>query len=178
MCPLSLRTPCDDAHEVSTLLAMAEEELSYNGGDRDALMDIARRAVAILADKDPAEANPTEEGDFIVTGDSAGVVISVETEPSALVFRSVLLEGIKESASLYALLNEINADIVIGQMYYFEKTGQIKYYYKYPAENPSPELVATIISDMVDEADLYDDRLQVRLGGERFNEQADDEIDV
>ena len=28
------------------------------------------------------------------------------------------------------------------------------------------------------EADLYDDRLKVRLGGERFNEEADDEIDV
>jgi hypothetical protein len=31
---------------------------------------------------------------------------------------------------------------------------------------------------MLDEADLYDDRLKVRLGGERFNEEADDEIEV
>jgi hypothetical protein len=31
---------------------------------------------------------------------------------------------------------------------------------------------------MLEDADLYDDRLKVRLGGERMNEEADDEIEV
>ncbi|MCP9832243.1 YbjN domain-containing protein [Synechococcus sp. HJ21-Hayes] len=157
---------------------MADDELTYQGADHDTLVDVTRRAVAILTGKKPEDANPTEDGDFVVTGDSAGVVVSIESDPSALVFRSLLLDGVKESAALYALINEINADIVIGQMYFFEKESQIRYYYKYPAEKPSPELVACIISDMIDEADLYDDRLKVRLGGERFNEEADDEIEV
>lgn len=163
--------------KLSTLPTMSDE-LTYHGADHEALTNIARRAVAILTDKAPDEVTPTSNGDFIVVGDSAGVVLSAETDPSAFVFRAILLDDIKESPALYALLNEINADIVLGQMYFDEDNGQVKYYYKYPAENPSPELVAVIISDMIDEADLYDDRLKVRLGGERFVEQAIDEIDA
>ena len=91
----------------------------------------------------------------------------------------VLIDSLFELETVpYALINEINTDIGIGQIYFYEKESQIRYYYKYPAEHPTPELVACIISDMLDEADLYDDRLKVRLGGERFNEEADDEIDV
>lgn len=157
---------------------MTDEDVKYMGADQKALLDICSRAIAIIADKNPEEVTPNEDGDFLVTGDSAGVVISVETDPSALIFRALLLDGVKESPALYALINEINADIVIGQIYYYEKDSCIKYYYRYPAENPSPELVACIINEMVDEADLYDDRLKVRLGGERWIEEADDEIEV
>ena len=84
---------------------------------------------------------------------------------------------LNESAALYALINEINADIAIGTIYYEVDSTIIRYYYKYPAENPSPELVATIIAEMLDEADLYDDRLKVRLGGKRMSEEAEDEIE-
>ena len=76
------------------------------------------------------------------------------------------------------MLNEINLDLEIGQVFYNEETGGISYYYKYFAEDPSPELVAFIISEMNDIADLYDDRLKTRLGGERFNETADDEVEA
>lgn len=157
---------------------MADEDVKYVGADQKTLIETCSRAIAIISDKNPEEVTPNEDGDFLVTGDSAGVVISVETDPSALVFRAQLLDGVKESSALYALINEINADIVIGQIYYYEKDSQIIYYYRYPAEKPSPELVASIINEMVNEADLYDDRLKVRLGGERWIEEADDEIDV
>lgn len=157
---------------------MSDDELTYKGGERDALLDVVRRAVAIICDKQPEDATPEENGDFVVAGESAGLFITVDTDPSALVFRTNILTGVKESAALYSLINEINADIVIGQIYFLEEDSCIRYYYRYPAESPSPELVATIISDMVDEADLYDDRLKVRLGGERMNEEADDEIEV
>ena len=157
---------------------MSDDKLSYKGGARDALLDVVRRAVAIICDKKPEDVSPDEDGDFLVAGESAGLIISVQTDPSALVFKNDILTGVKESAALYALINEINADIVIGQFYFFGEGSSIRYYYRYPAESPSPELVATIISEMVVEADLYDDRLKVRLGGERMHEEADDEIEV
>jgi hypothetical protein len=157
---------------------MANDELTYNGGDRDSLIAIASRAVAFLCDKDPADVQVDDDGDLTLAGDSSCIVISFETDPSAIVFRATLLEGIKESPALYALINEINVDIAIGQVYYYEESERIKYYYRYPAEQPSPELVATIISDMLSEADLYDDRLKVRLGGKRCIEQAEDEIEI
>lgn len=164
--------------ELPTVEHMSDDELTYQGADRDALVDVAKRAVAILTLKKPEDVNPEENGDFVVSGESAGIIVSIESDPSALIFRSALLDGIKESAALYSLINEINADIEIGQIYFYEKASQIRYYYKYPAENPSPELVACLISDMLDQADLYDDRLKVRLGGERFYEEADDEIEI
>jgi hypothetical protein len=157
---------------------MIDEDFKYVGADHKTLIDICSRAVAIIADKNPEEVTPNEDGDFLVTSGSAGTVISVKTDPSALVFRTLLLDGVKESQALYALINEINVDIVIGQIYYHDKDSCIHYYYRYPAENPSPELVAWIIDEMTNEADLYDDRLKVRLGGERWIEEADDEIEV
>jgi hypothetical protein len=169
---------CERMAKLPTVEQMSDNELTYQGADRDALVDVARRAVAILTLKKPEDVNLDEDGDIVVSGESAGIIVSIESDPSALVFKSRLLGDIKESAALYSLINEINADIVTGQIYYSQEHSQIRYFYKYPAENPSPELVACIISDMIDEADLYDDRLKVRLGGERFYEQADDEIEI
>ncbi|NDG74452.1 MAG: hypothetical protein EBX49_03755 [Synechococcaceae bacterium WB8_1B_136] len=157
---------------------MADDELSYQGASREVLEDILKRAIAILSDKKPEDVDPASNGDYVVVGESAGIIVTIETDPSALVFRAILVDGVKESAALLALVNEINIDIAIGQIYFYSEDSQIKYYYKYPAENPSPQLVSSIISEMCDEADLYDDRLKVRLGGERFIEQSDDEIDV
>ena len=157
---------------------MSEEELSYKGADAEKLLDVAKQAVATLCSAKPEDVKVDEDGDILCMGDSAGVYVSVHTEPSALVFRAFLLDGVPESPALYALLNEINVDLDLGQVYFYEETGAIRYYYKYFAEDPSPELVAFILSEMNDIADLYDDRLKTRLGGERFNETADDEVDV
>ncbi len=79
---------------------MANDELTYNGGDRDSLIAIASRAVAFLCDKDPADVQVDDDGDLTLAGDSTGIVISFETDPSAIVFRATLLEGIKESPVL------------------------------------------------------------------------------
>ena len=157
---------------------MAEEDLSYKGADAEKLLDVAKQAVATLCSAKAEDVKVDEDGDILCMADSAGVYVSVRTDPSALVFRAFLLDGVKESPALYALLNEINLDLEVGQVYYNEETGGIRYYYKYFAEDPSPELVAFIISEMNDTADLYDDRLKTRLGGERFNETADDEVEV
>lgn len=157
---------------------MSDGEYKFQGASPSDLMDIACQAVALICDKDPELVKPDEDGEVLCTGDSSGVYVYAESDPSALVFRTYVLDGIKESPALYALINEINADIAIGQMYYSEETKQIRYYYKYLAEAPSKELVASILSHMIDVADLYDDRLKTRLGGERFIEQEDDEIEI
>jgi hypothetical protein len=157
---------------------MSDEELTYKGGDRDALIDVVARAVAMLTENNPDEAKPHEDEVFQVWGDSAAVFVVVDSDPSSLLFFSVLLEDVKESPALYALINEINSDIAIGRIVYHGEASDIKYVYKYPAENPSSELVATIIVEMLNNADHYDDRLKARLGGRRMNEEADDEIEV
>lgn len=157
---------------------MADGEISYKGADAETLMEVARQAVATLCSIQPEDVKIDEDGDILCIADSAGVYVGVRTDPSALIFRAFLLDGVKESPALYALLNEINADIDLGQLYYNEEGGGIRYYYKYFAENPSPELVSFIVDRMSDIADLYDDRLKTRLGGERFREVADDEVDV
>lgn len=157
---------------------MAVDDLSYNGADQETLLNVVRQAVARLCSKNVEDVKPDEDGEILCSGDSAGILVSAMTDPSALIFRSYLLDGIKESPALYALINEINVDIGIGQVYYNEKFGDIRYYYKYLAESPSVDLVAYIICEMIDTADLYDDRLKTRLGGECFIERADDEVDV
>ena len=157
---------------------MADGKLSYKGADAETLLGEAKQAVASLCSIQPEDVKVDGDGDILCSSGSAGVYVSVSTDPSALVFRAFLLDGVKESPALYALLNEINVDLHLGQVYYYEKSGSIRYYYKYFAENPSPELVAFIISEMNDIADHYDDRLKTRLGGERFIELADDEVDV
>ena len=157
---------------------MADGERGYKGADQETLMDLAKQAVASLCSIKLEEIKVDEDGDIICMGESAGVYVGVRSDPSALVFRAFLLDGVKESPALYALLNEINTDLDLGQVYFYEEASQIRYYYKYFAEDPSLELISFILSEMTDIADLYDDRLKTRLGGERFNEMADDEVDV
>ena len=152
--------------------------ISYKGADADKLMYVAKLAVATLCSSKAEDVKMDKDGDILCRNGSSGVYVSVKTDPSALTFFALLLDGIKESPAMYALLNEINADIDLGQMYYNEKAGGIRYFYKYYAEDPSPELVSFIVDRMTDIADLYDDRLKTRLGGERFNETADDEVEV
>ena len=157
---------------------MADDVLSFQGPDREALLAVAKKAVASLCSLEPDAVKVDEDGDILCTGDSSGVYVGVDQGPPALIFRCSVLSGIEESPALYALLNEINNDLALGQIYYNMQYKEVRYYYKYFAENPSPELVAYIISEMVDIADLYDDRLKTRLGGERFIEVDEDEVEV
>lgn len=150
---------------------------SYKGPSTEELMAVAKQAVAALCCIS-AEDVKVEDGEILCLGESSGILVSAMDDPPALVFRTYLVDGIKESAAMYALINEINADLAIGQIYYYPQQGQIRYYYKYFAENPSVDLVSYIISEMNYNADLYDDRLQVRLGGERFNETSSDEVET
>ena len=156
---------------------MSDSEQPYKGPSVEELMVVAKKAVASLCDID-LESVKEEDGELLCLGESSGILVSAMEDPPALVFRTYLLDGVKESAAMYALLNEINADLALGQVYYYAQQKQIRYYHKYFAENPSVDLVKYIITEMNYHADLYDDRLQVRLGGERFTETTDDEVDT
>ena len=100
---------------------MTDDQLPYKGTYLDTLIDVAKRAIAILAGKDPADVKLDEDGDLVLLGDSAHIIISFVDATSALLFKTTLLDGVKESAALYALINEINVDIEIGQIFYSEK---------------------------------------------------------
>jgi hypothetical protein len=156
---------------------MSDSDQPYKGPSAEELMTLARKAVASLCDID-ITAVKEEDGELLCQGESSGILVSATDDPPALVFRTYLLDGIKESAAMYALLNEINADLALGQVYYYAKQKQIRYYHKYFAESPSVDLVKYLILEMNYHADLYDDRLQVRLGGQRFTEVSDDEVDA
>lgn len=157
---------------------MADDEISFKGASPEELMAIACKAVAFLCDKDPELVKPNDYGAITFSGDSAGIVVEADSDPPTLTFKTYLLEDIDESPALYALINEINTDITIGQLYYYEKDREIRYYYSYPAQNPSAEVVTYILNEMLENADLYDDRLKTRLGGQRFIEADEDEIEV
>ncbi|QPN66564.1 YbjN domain-containing protein [Synechococcus sp. CBW1006] len=157
---------------------MADDTLSFQGPDRDTLLAIAKKAVGLLCSIDPDSVKVDEDGDILCTGDSSGLFVGIGQDPPALIFRGAILRDIEESPALYALLNEINNDLSLGQIYYNMQHKDVRYYYQYFAENPSPELVSYIISEMIDIADLYDDRLKTRLGGERFIEVDEDEVEV
>lgn len=157
---------------------MPEDLKTTDDSSQNELLSVACAAVAFLCDKDPELVEPDEDGKVVFAGESAAIIINVDSDPPALVFMTYLLENVDETPALYALVNDINADIRIGQLYYNLETREIRYYYCYPVINPVIEIVANILAQMLENADLYDDRLKTRLGGDRFLESDEDEVEV
>jgi len=157
---------------------MSDDRITYKGASSDELTAAACKAVALLCDKDPELVVPEEDGSVWCINGSAGVVVFAESDPSALFFITSLVAGIKGHPALYKLINEINTNMEFGTIHFDEEESKITYFYRYPSVNPDPTLIAFIIESMLTAADDYDDRLKARLGGERFNEQAADEIDA
>lgn len=160
------------------LLFMAEDSRKPGEPTEKSLIAVACKAVARLCDKDPELVKPDEDGDVCFAGDSAVIIVSAESDVPALVFQTYLLENVPESPALYALINDINADIRIGQLSYDQDSSQIRYYYCYPTSDPSIDMACLILNQMITNADLYDDRLKTRLGGDRYIEVDEDEVEV
>lgn len=157
---------------------MSEDVKAAVDSSQDELLGVACAAVARLCDKDLELVKPDEDGEVVLVGETAAIIVSAESDTPALVFMTYLLENVDESPALYALINDINADIKIGQLYYSLKAREIRYYYCYPVASPSVEIVSRILEQMLENADLYDDRLKTRLGGDRFLESDEDEVEV
>jgi hypothetical protein len=138
----------------------------------------AKQAVANACDIDLEDVHVDEDGviDYGMHDSSAGIFISAIAEPAALKFETVLLRDVEETSQLYVLLNEINIDLLLGQVYFEE--GEISLYYLLIADRPHPDTIQSILTYMLEVADDYDDKLKSRLGGERLVERADDEVEI
>ncbi|MEB3168638.1 MAG: YbjN domain-containing protein [Synechococcaceae cyanobacterium] len=143
----------------------------------DDLMAVARQAVASACDIKPEEVEIDEDGEIGFDQDGSAVVfVGAETDPPAFTFRSIILDDVQILPRTYELLNRINRDIKIGAFFCGDKS--IYFYYHLLVDAPTSELVKYALCLSVQIADTYDDSLKTQLGGERFNEAPEDEIDV
>ena len=135
----------------------------------------------MLCDIKPEDVYVSEKGiiDFSTHNSSTVVFFGVNSEddkPTSYEFRCPLLLNVDDQPLVYSLINEINKDIVYGQIYYSD--GNISFYYQLMVDNPSPEMLITVLEYMQEKGDEYDNKLKARLGGGRFIEKEEDEIDV
>ena len=157
---------------------MPETTQSATYLDPDELLAIAKQAVANACEIDLEDVHVDEDGiiDYATPDSSAAIFISAEAEPAALKFQTILLHDVQETPQLYVLLNEINIDLLLGQVYFEE--GDIRLHYCLIADRPHPDTIESILSHLLEVADDYDDKLKSRLGGERLIENAEDEVEI
>lgn len=135
----------------------------------------------MLCDIKPEDVNVSERGtiDFSTPTSSTVVFFGVQSdddEPASYGFWCPLLLNVDDQPLVYSLINEINKEVVYGQIYYSD--GEISFSYRLMVDKPSPEMLITVLKYMQEKGDMYDDKLKARLGGGRFIEKEEDEIDV
>mgnify|MGYP006278778785 CR=1 FL=1 len=158
---------------------MARQEASEQMGvTRESLLEVAKQAIADLCEIKLEEVSVSEQGviDFGSHGASTAVFFWPDDEPLSYAFRATLLQDIEESPLVYELINHLNKDIVIGQVFYDK--GEIVLFYRLLVDQPTPDTVVSALEYLQEVADDYDDRLKLRLGGKRFIEISEDEIEV
>lgn len=146
----------------------------------DDLMEIAKKAVASACEMESSEVKIDEDGEigFGVSG-SAVLFIKPFAEPDEPIgyrLRAQLLEVVEDKPLVYTTINEVNQDLGVGTIFYNEET--IWFVHRLFVNSPTAqwlEEIFTIITDIIED---YDDKLKSRLGGERFLEKTDDEIEV
>ena len=164
------------------LITMSDSNLSANpldpDADLDALLAIAKQAVAKSCNIKPEDVYVDEDGDIDFSSPNSSTVIYVGTDrkPTSLLFRTPLLQDVEDSPEIYPLLNEANIDMLLGQVYYMD--GNIWLHYRLVVDRPHPDTIVFILHEMLSWADGYDDKLKSRLGGKRRIEKADDEIEI
>ena len=159
-------------------VAMSETTLSATYLEPDELLVIAKQAVANACDIDLEDVHVDEDGviTYGMPDSSAGIIIAAIAEPAALMFQSLLLRDVEETSRLYVLLNEINVDLPIGSVFFEE--GEIILQYLLIADRPHPDTVQDILGCLLEVADDYDDKLKSQLGGVRYVEKAEDEVEI
>jgi Putative bacterial sensory transduction regulator len=141
------------------------------------LMAVAKQSIADQCDITTDEVRVDEDGEIAFDQRGSAVVfLGAETDPPAYVFSSMVLSEVEEKPLVHEVLNDINTNIKLGQFYFHD--GDIYFNYHLLVDSPTPELVSTALRIAVDLADHYDDGLKARLGGERYIEEAEDEIEV
>ncbi|MCX5969040.1 MAG: YbjN domain-containing protein [Cyanobacteria bacterium] len=156
---------------------MTQETSKTKDPKWDELMAVAKQAIAGQCDITPDEVRVDEDGDIAYDQlESAVVFLGAETEPPAFIFKSLVLSEVEEKPLVYEVLNELNKNIKLGS--FFLMDGDVYFSYTLLVDSPTPELVTSALQIALGIADHYDDGLKSRLGGERFIEEAEDEIEV
>ena len=127
-----------------------------------------------------SEVNIDEDGEIgFGVGGSAVLFIKPFAEPDEPIcyrLRAQLLDVVEDKPLVYTTINEVNQDLGVGTIFYNEET--IWFVHRLFVNSPTAqwlEEIFTIITDIIED---YDDKLKSRLGGERFLEKTDDEIEV
>jgi hypothetical protein len=157
--------------------SMSEQSQDQASLSLEVLLNIAKQAIASECDIKPEDVRVDEDGDigYDICG-SAVVFVGPSIDPPAFNFKSQLLANVEDKPQVYTLINEINIDIPLGQLFYSE--GDIYFFYRLLVDNPTPALVSAVLGVAIEATDHYDDRLKNLLGGERYIETTDDEVEV
>lgn len=128
----------------------------------------------------PEDVYISEKGtiDFSTPTSSTAVlwVRSDDDRPANYDFHCPLLLNVDDQPLVYSLINEINKDVVYGKISYCDS--EITFDYTLMVDKPSPEMLITVLEYLQEKGDEYDDKLKAQLGGGRFIEKEEDEIDV
>lgn len=149
-----------------------------NNANWNELMDVAKQAIADCCSIKPEDVRVDEDGDigYDDPSGSASVYLGAEIDPPAFVLRSFVLSEVEDKPLVYRVLNEINKDLTLGQLYYIDD--RVMFYYRLLVDDPTPDLLTYVLNEVLALVDHYDDGLKARLGGERFYESTEDEIEV
>lgn len=166
---------------------MADTDPSKTGGgpkslNMESMLRAAKEAIAMLCDINQDDVVVDSDNSISYGSDTSSTYVIVwpnldpDDNEASYSFQAKLLADTKEQPSLYNLLNDINKDLIYGQVFFSD--GDIILYYRLIIESPSPAPIAAILTYMLEAADDYDEKLKLRLGGRRLIEIEEDEIEV
>ena len=142
------------------------------------LLGNVKEAVGRLYSIEPDDVFVDSDGDVAIPNGSSVAFIRISSEPISIRIFAILLSDVSESAELFATINDINANIFAGFLYY-ENNRVYLQHTVLAAGGLSVQTLIQTIDCITDLADFFDDKLQERFGGEKFRAgRADDEIEV
>lgn len=145
------------------------------------LMDILKQTISNLCDIKPDEVRVDDDGEIgYGSSGSSLVFVSVITDqtPSLYLFNCFILTDVKDTKLVYELVNKVNIDCTFGTIFYSPENENIRLFYSLPVTEPTPEFLEYILTTIQSDCEDYDDRLQKFLGGEKWIEAKEDEIEV
>jgi hypothetical protein len=144
----------------------------------DSLLENIKEAVSRLYSIEPDDVLVDSDGDVVLPNGSSVAFIRISSEPVSIRLFAILLSDVSESADLFSTINEVNANIFAGFLYYQNNRVYLQHTVL-AAGGLSVQTLIQTIDCITDLADFFDDKLQERFGGEKFRAgRADDEIEV
>lgn len=167
----------DTVHTLRIREGTSEKEQHPQELSREGMLTFAKLVVARMYGVDEESLLVDKDGDLFIPAGSAGVFLRVNEDPDEFRIFSPLVSNVKESPTLFNLINDINARLRFGHLYYSNET--IVLDHGLIGRTIDPLQLAIIIDILTDTADFYDHRLQEKLGGDLFFREPDeDEIEV